>query len=76
MHITEGHAYRCQNRDCGREIKATKSPIESPSNPRCSCGAEMKRPYEKPVLRTLDPDVELLAKFENIRKEAFRPIPS
>ena len=74
MHMNEGHVYRCRNRDCGREIKVTKSSIESTSKPRCSCGAEMKRPYEKPVLRTLNPDVEILAKFESIRNDPFQPI--
>jgi len=34
----------------------------------------MKRPYEKPVLRTLNPDVEILAKFESIRNDPFQPI--
>ncbi len=68
MTMIEGHVYRCQNCNCGREVKVTKSSIESTSNPRCSCGAEMKRPYENPVLRRLNPDAELLAKFESIRK--------
>ena len=68
MYMTEGQVYRCQNRDCGCEVKVIKPSIESTSNPRCSCGAEMKKPYEKPVLRTLEPDVELLERFKSIPK--------
>ncbi len=64
MLMTEGKVYRCQNRDCGCEIKVIKPSIESNSNPRCCCGAEMKKPYSKPVLRTLDPDFEVLARFK------------
>ena len=76
MSMAEGRVYRCQNRNCGREVKVIKSSIESTWKPRCSCGAEMKGPYETPVLRTLHPDVELLAKFESVRKEALRSSPS
>ena len=68
MHMTEGHVYRCQNRDCGCEVKVIKPSIESTSNPRCSCGAEMKKPYERPVARPLNPGVELLASFRINRK--------
>jgi len=64
MSMAEGQAYRCQNRDCGCEVRVIKRSIESNLNPRCCCGAEMKKPYSKPVLRTLDPDFEVLANFK------------
>lgn len=68
MLMTEGQIYRCQNRDCRCEVKVIKPSIESIANPRCFCGAEMKKPYEKPVLRTLSPDVEVLASFKRNRE--------
>jgi hypothetical protein len=60
MHMTEGQIYRCLNRDCGCEIKVIRSSIESNANPRCCCGAEMKKPYKKPALRMLNSDVDAL----------------
>lgn len=62
--MDEGQVYRCQNRRCGCEIKVIKSSVESNSNPRCSCGAEMKKPWSKPVLRKLEPD-EIHARVHN-----------
>ncbi len=62
--MTEGQVYRCQNRDCGCEVKVIKPSIESNSNPRCSCGAVMKKPYKEPVLRTLNSDIEILARSQ------------
>jgi hypothetical protein len=59
--MAEGQVYRCQNRDCGCEVRVIKPSIESNSNPRCSCGAEMKKPYNKPVLQALNSDIEVLA---------------
>jgi len=42
---TEPQVFLCQNRDCGCEIVVTKTPLETKANPRCFCGAEMKKPY-------------------------------
>jgi len=64
---TEGQAYRCQNRDCGCEVRVIKPSIESNSNPRCSCGAEMKKPYKQPVLRTLNSDIEVFERSQTNR---------
>jgi hypothetical protein len=61
--MTEGQVYHCQNRDCDSEILVTKASLETNANPRCSCGAEMKKPYSPPVLRILDPDDELIGLF-------------
>jgi hypothetical protein len=52
--MREGQHYRCQNPECRAEIEVTKDSIEGISNPICCCGAPMKRPYSKPVLRVLD----------------------
>jgi len=54
MKMTKGQIYRCQNRDCGSEIQVTKSSIEAHLNPRCCCGALMKRPYTRPTFRILN----------------------
>ncbi len=64
---TERQVFRCQNRDCGCEIIVIKAPVKTRSNPRCFCGAEMKKPYSPPVFRKLDPDDELVSRFEEDR---------
>ena len=64
MLMAEGQVYRCQNRDCGSEVEVIKSSSQSHSNPRCSCGAEMKKPFKEAVLRRLNPGVQVLASFE------------
>jgi hypothetical protein len=66
--MTESQLYRCRNRGCGCEIRVIKASIESNANPRCCCGAEMKRPYAKPVLRTLDSPVGVVASPETDRE--------
>src|SRR6266446_657111 len=63
MSPKEHQVYRCQNRDCGCEIVVTKTPVEAKGNPRCFCGAEMKKPYSPPVFRMLDPDDELVSRI-------------
>jgi hypothetical protein len=65
MSMTEGQVYHCQNRVCGSEIVVTKASLEASANPRCCCGAEMKKPYTPPVLRVLDPDDELVRRLED-----------
>jgi hypothetical protein len=61
--MTEGQVYHCQNRDCDSEILVTKASLAANANPRCSCGAEMKKPYNPPVLRILGPHPELICIF-------------
>ena len=65
---TEPQVFRCQNRDCGCEIVVTKTPLETKANPKCVCGAEMKKPYSPPVFRKLEPDDELASRLEEDRK--------
>jgi hypothetical protein len=65
MIMRMGQIYRCQNEQCRAEIKVTKDSIEGDSNPRCCCGAEMKKPYSTPILRRLETTAELTALFRN-----------
>jgi hypothetical protein len=64
MTMAKGQTYGCQNRDSGCEVEVIKSSSESNSNPRCSCGAEMKKPFKEVVLRRLNPDAEVLVSFK------------
>jgi hypothetical protein len=48
-------------------MEVTKARVETKANPRCFCGAEMKKPYSPPVIRKLDPDDELVSRFEEDR---------
>jgi len=46
----------CQSSACRRQVKiaiSTSSGRAPISNPRCSCGSEMKRIYVKPTFRKL-----------------------
>jgi hypothetical protein len=65
MSMAEGQIYRCQNRECGCEIRVTKASSNTNSNPRCCCGAEMKKPYTRPVLRSLQSKTEGPSGSEN-----------
>ena len=70
MIMTAGQSYRCQNPDCRCEIQVTKTSMEARANPRCCCGAEMKKPYNKPVFKALDTHPDFLAEFGS--REAAR----
>ena len=61
MMMRSGQWYRCQNQECAADIEVKKDSIDGQSNPRCCCGAEMKKHYAKPVLRTLDKDPAVVA---------------
>jgi len=46
--------YVCQSKACRREIEIEIPPPREAgkiSNPRCTCGSEMKKPYSKPNIR-------------------------
>ena len=51
-----GERFCCMNPNCRAEIEVRKDSSEGTSNPRCCCGAEMKKPYSRPVVRKLDSD--------------------
>ena len=57
--MTQGQLYRCEN--CACEIKVLRTSPDARANPRCGCGAQMKKPYTKPVLRELNSDIEIFA---------------
>jgi len=64
-----GELYCCQTPHCRSEIRLMKASIKAAVNPRCSCGAEMKKPYIKPVVRQLDDsNSEFFDNFETLRK--------
>jgi hypothetical protein len=52
--MRKGQLFRCQNPECRAEIEVLKDSIAGETNPRCCCGASMKKPYTKPVIRELD----------------------
>lgn len=53
MLLLKAQIYPCQNQLCRAEVQVTKDSIEGDENPRCCCGAEMKKPWNTPVLRRL-----------------------
>src|SRR6266404_544551 len=50
--MTKGQIYKCPNPDCFCEVTVFVQPANG-DRPRCRCGAEMKKPYTKPVLTSL-----------------------
>ena len=68
MDIRKGQRWHCQNPVCGSEILVTTSSrAQGGSNPRCSCGEIMKKPYAQPGLRSLESEVEARVKLEASR---------
>ena len=53
MIMRKGQRYRCQNPNCRDEIEVINNSGEEDSNPRCHCGAKVKKVYSKPVFREL-----------------------
>jgi hypothetical protein len=51
----------CQSSSCRRQVVVEVPPGSATglvSNPRCTCGSEMKRVYSKPAFRILSKEVE------------------
>ena len=46
--------WHCTNPTCGCEVLIESSAREDGKNPRCSCGASMKKKYTSPALTYLD----------------------
>jgi hypothetical protein len=69
MSMIGGEIYRCQNRVCGCEWKVTSSSMEGGQNPRCCCGAEMKKSYTAPVFRELTSDMRFSSLTEPVRNK-------
>ena len=55
-----GQCYRCQNPACRAEIEVKKDSMEGDVNPRCCCGAEMKKCYREPVFKEISKEVGAL----------------
>jgi hypothetical protein len=51
MKLVQGQRWRCENPECGGEIEVITSSRVDGANPRCACGAVMKRPYTKPTAK-------------------------
>jgi hypothetical protein len=65
LQIQKGERWRCQNWECGGEILVTiSSRTQGGSNPRCSCGEAMKKPYVRPALTTFASQNEGCDRFE------------
>ncbi len=48
-----GQRYVCINPLCRSEIEVIRGSEETSANPKCSCGAEMKKPYTTPIFRRI-----------------------
>jgi len=46
--------WHCTNSACGCEVRVQNQAIADGTNPRCSCGAVMKKRYASPALTYLD----------------------
>jgi hypothetical protein len=54
MRMKSEDRWRCTNPACGCEVLVEHSGNEDGQNPRCTCGAAMKKRYVSPVLAYLD----------------------
>jgi hypothetical protein len=54
MRMKTEDRWHCTNPACGCEVLVESSASEEGKNPRCSCGAEMKKRYASPALTYLD----------------------
>ena len=54
MRMKSKDRWHCTNPACGCEVSVENSASEDGKNPRCSCGAAMKKMYVSPVLTYLE----------------------
>jgi len=54
MRMKAGDRWHCTNPAFGCEVLVESAAREEGKNPRCSCGAAMKKKYAPPVLTYLD----------------------
>jgi hypothetical protein len=54
MMMKSGEHWHCTNEACGVEIHVESGGRIDGVNPRCVCGAALKKKYAAPVLRYLD----------------------
>jgi hypothetical protein len=72
MILRKGQQFRCQNRRCRAEIEVTRDSMEGESNPRCCCGAEMKKLWTTPVVSRLEETPEVAHLFGREAQAAKR----
>jgi hypothetical protein len=46
-------------------MQVTKDSLKGGTNPGCCCGAEMKRPYSKPIAGRVEATAEPIAPLKN-----------
>lgn len=49
--MLKGQRFICENPDCWAVLQVTKDSTEGTSNPRCCCGAEMKKLDSRPIVK-------------------------
>jgi len=54
MRMKSEDRWHCINPACGCEVLVASGGSEDGKNPRCSCGAAMKKRYVSPVVTYLD----------------------
>jgi hypothetical protein len=54
MRMKSKDRWHCTNPACGCEVLVERGASEDGKNPRCACGAAMKKRYVSPVLTYLD----------------------
>ena len=54
MHMKTEDRWHCTNPACRCEVLVESSANQDGKNPRCSCGATMKKKYTSPVFTYLD----------------------
>jgi len=54
MRMKSKDRWHCTNSACGCKVSVETSASEDGKNPRCSCGAAMKKIYVSPVLTYLE----------------------
>jgi hypothetical protein len=54
MRMKSGERWQCMNPACQCTVLVETSSEAGGSNPRCTCGSVMKKPYAPPVFRCLD----------------------
>ena len=67
----QGDGWVCNDANCRAEIiVVTRSELPGGSEPRCTCGSSMSKPYVAPSVRKLDSDGAdvILQKLELLRQ--------
>jgi hypothetical protein len=75
MRIRKGEQWRCFNHACGSGILVlASSELAAGTNPRCSCGSIMKKPYLPPQImsrKAQQAALELSKNLAGISEDSF-----